>query len=259
MEYRNKELYGDFYENENKPLIVIIGGSVAGIPTISYGLLEYLKSNYNVLVLAYHGIGDLPKNLERIPLEYFIHAINYFKNKLNLMDNDITVIGSSKGGELVLLLISEYYIHPHIAIVCVPSCYVWQGIPKNMLSILFPKSCWTFDNKDVPFVKYRYSKKIIKDIKNQEYSSCHEKSIRKNKNTNAIIKINNFKGKLLLLSAEVDHFWPSKEMCNFIEKNSNSNIKHVVLNLEGHYFLEYEESGKEIIAFLNQHKSSFGS
>ena len=26
QEYRTKELYGDFYENEGKPLVVIIGG-----------------------------------------------------------------------------------------------------------------------------------------------------------------------------------------------------------------------------------------
>jgi uncharacterized protein len=251
MELRNKELYGDFYENKNMPLVVIIGGSIAGIPKISNDFLEYLQSKYSVLVLAYFGVGDLPKELVRIPLEYFINAIHYFKDKLQLTDNEVTVIGSSKGGELVLLLISEY-IHPHAAIACVPSCYVWQGIPTNMQSILFPKSSWTIGNKEVPFVKFRYSKEIIKDIKNKEYSSCHEKSIVMNKNQQAIIDVNNYHGRLLLLSAETDHYWPSKAMCTLIEKNGNSNMKHVVLNLAGHYFLEYEQSGKEMIAFLNQ-------
>ena len=32
QEYRTKELYGDFYENEGKPLVVIIGGSRPGLP-----------------------------------------------------------------------------------------------------------------------------------------------------------------------------------------------------------------------------------
>lgn len=73
-----------------------------------------------------------------------------------------------------------------------------------------------------------------------------------NRNENAIIKLNNYKGKLLLLSAEVDHYWPSKEMCTSIERNNNNNIKHVVLNLEAHQFLAYDTPSKEIIAFLTQ-------
>ncbi len=253
MEIRNNELYADFYENDDKPLLVVIGGSLAGIPTVSEDLLEYFKANYNVLILAYFGVGDLPEKLERIPLEYFINAIEYFKKKLKLGDDKVIIIGTSKGGELVLLLISEY-IQPHTAIACVPSCYVWQGIPYGLRSILFPRSSWTFNGKDIPFVKFRYNRKIINDLKKQEYTSCHEKSIQLNKNKNAMIKVDNFKGNLLLLSAETDHFWPSKSMCEFIVKSNSHQMIHKVLDLEGHYLLQYELSGKEIINFLNQSK-----
>jgi hypothetical protein len=41
-------------------------------------------------------------------------------------------------------------------------------------------------------------------------------------------------------------------MRTFIEKNNNNNIKHIMLNLEGHNFLQYDASSKEIIAFLTQ-------
>jgi uncharacterized protein len=41
--YRTKELYGDFYENKGKPLITIIGDSIAGIPTIGSSLFDYLN------------------------------------------------------------------------------------------------------------------------------------------------------------------------------------------------------------------------
>ncbi|HBE80461.1 MAG TPA: acyl-CoA thioester hydrolase [Firmicutes bacterium] len=252
-EYRTKELYGDFYENGNKPLLVVIGGSIAGFPTISKNLMEYLKANYNVLVLAYFGVGDLPKRLERIPLEYFIHAVEYFKNSLKLADEQVFIIGSSKGGELVLLLISGY-IHPRAAIACVPSCYVWQGIPDGTGSILFPKSSWTFDGKDIPYIKFRYNQKIIKDLQNKVYVSCHEESIQRNKNSQALIQVNNFQGQLLLLSAETDWYWPSMEMCNRMKQKGGNNIHHIALNLEGHHFLQYKESGREIIDFLNQQR-----
>jgi esterase/lipase len=255
-EYRTKELYGDFYENGNKPLLVVIAGSIAGIPTISKNLMEYFTANYNVLILAYFGVGDLPKQLERIPLEYFIQAVEYFKEMLKLADEQVFIIGSSKGGELVLLLISGY-IHLHAAIACVPSCYVWQGIPGSLKSILFPKSSWTVGGKDIPYVKFRYNQKIIKDLQNKVYLSCHQKSIQLNKNSQALIQVNKYRGQLLLLSAETDCFWPSKKMCDWIIQKGGNNIKHIALNLEGHYFLQYEESGREIIDFLNQQKEDY--
>lgn len=42
QEYRSKEIYGDFYENEDKPLVVLIGGSRPGLPApLSEDLLNY--------------------------------------------------------------------------------------------------------------------------------------------------------------------------------------------------------------------------
>ncbi len=31
QEYRTKETYGDFYENDGKPLVVLLGGSRPGL------------------------------------------------------------------------------------------------------------------------------------------------------------------------------------------------------------------------------------
>lgn len=256
--YRKKELYGDYYENGNKnrPLLVIIGGSKSGIPAIGNSLFDYFKLNYNVLVLAYFGVGQLPKNLERIPLEYFINAIGYFKEKLNITDNEIVLVGSSKGGELVLLLISKF-INFSITIACVPSCYVFQAIPTSVFSIISPKSSWTIKNKEIPFVKFRFNKKILRDIRNKIYLSCYEKSIELNKNNKGSINIKNYTGKLLLISAENDKYWPSKDMSNCLEKSGNrNNIRHIVLDVEGHYLLEYEKSGTEILKYLESNAGS---
>ena len=149
-----------------------------------------------------------------------------------------------------MLLISKY-INPSITIACVPGCYVFQSIPGNFISIIFPKSSWEFKNKQIPFVKFRYDKKILQDIKNKKYSSCYEKSIELNRNAKALINIENYKGKLLLLSAEIDQYWPSKDMCNILNKSLNSNnIKHIILDVEGHHLLEYEKSSNEIISYL---------
>jgi hypothetical protein len=98
-QFRSNELYADLYENGNKPLVVIIGGSQVGVWSISPLLLNYLKIHYNVLIFAYFGVDGLPKTLRRVPLEYFINGINKVKNQLDLENKDVTFIGNSKGAE----------------------------------------------------------------------------------------------------------------------------------------------------------------
>ncbi|MBX4265082.1 acyl-CoA thioester hydrolase/BAAT C-terminal domain-containing protein [Clostridium estertheticum] len=82
-------------------------------------------------------------------------------------------------------------------------------------------------------------KNAMKEAEKKNYCKCYEMSIENNLNKDALININNYKGKILLLSAENDNYWPSKKMSNMLVKNSNNkeNINHIVLELEGHYFL----------------------
>ncbi len=249
MEFRSSSLYADFYENPGRPLVVLIGGSRKGLPAISPIFLDYLKKKSNVLVLAYFGVDGLPRNLDKAPLEYFVNAVNETKAKTKVKDRDVTLIGSSKGGEAVLLLIS-HYLTPSRAVACVPSCYAWQAIPHGISSLLFPRSSWTYQGKEIPYMKFRYSRKIVGDIRNKVYLSCHEKAIAGRKDDRAFIDLREYGGELLLLSAEKDNFWPSKKMSEALLENGPGNVTHKVLDLEGHYFLEYEDSVREIVSFL---------
>lgn len=258
-EYRSKEIYGDFYENDSKPLVVILGGSRPGLPApLSEELLNYLKNNYNLLLLAYFGVGDLPKSLENVPMEYFINAINFIKEKYKIADNQVVVIGQSKGGEAALLL--SNYMQSAITIACVAGCYVFQGLPYNLFSLKMahPKSSWSFDNTELPYIKFYIDEDILEDAKNKNFCKCYEKSIEKNFNKDALINIDNYKGKILFLSAENDKYWPSKKMSNILVENSKkkNNISHISLDLEGHYFLNYEQSVNEIISYLNANEIS---
>ena len=259
QEYRTREIYGDFYENEGKPLVVIIGGSRPGLPApLSEDLINYLKSNYNVLLLAYFGVLDLPKSLEMVPMEYFINAIGFIKEKHKIADNQVVVIGQSKGGEAALLL--SNYMESAITIVCVSTCYVFQGLPENLFSmgIAEPKSSWSFNNKELPYIKFDFDKEDIEDAKNKHFCKIHEKSIEKNYNKDAVINLDNYKGKIFLLSAENDQYWQSKKMSNILVENckNKNNISHISLDLEGHYFLNYEQSVNEIINYLKENVPS---
>ncbi|WP_252217173.1 acyl-CoA thioester hydrolase/BAAT C-terminal domain-containing protein [Clostridium sp. VAP41] len=251
QEYRTKEIYGDFYENDGKPLVVILGGSRPGLPaSLSEDLLNYLKQNYNVLLLAYFGVGDLPKTLERVPMEYFMNAISFIKENQEIGNNQVVIIGQSKGGEAALLL--SNYIESAITIACVPGCYVFQGLPVTPFSIKHPKSSWSFNNEDLPYIKFYFDENVMNEAEKNNYCKCYEMSIDNNFNKNAMINIDNYKGKILLLSAENDKYWPSKNMSNILIENSKNknSIEHITLDLDGHYFLNYDTSVDEIINFL---------
>jgi hypothetical protein len=256
QEYRSKEIYGDLYENGSKPLAVVIGGSRAGIPSLGKNLFDYLSANYNLLLLAYFGVGDLPKTLERVPIEYFVNAVRLVQTKLKLDERQVVMIGNSKGAEIALILTK--YLQSAITIACVPGCYVFQGLPVNFFSLMFPKSSWSFNHKDLPYIKFSVGKDISADIKNKIYTSCYERSIKKHFNKNALIDIGAYKGGILLLSAEHDKFWPSKKMSHILVENNRHqvDISHTVLDLEGHYFLQYEASSTEMIRYLMAHAPS---
>jgi esterase/lipase len=138
QEFRSKEVYGDLYENGRRSLVVVLGGSKAGIPSIGKSLSDYLTLNHSVLLLAYFGVGSLPRTLERVPVEYFVNAVSLARQELRLGRNQVVLIGNSKGGEVALLL--SKYLESIATIACVPGCYVFQGLPVRFSSILFPKS-----------------------------------------------------------------------------------------------------------------------
>lgn len=255
VEYRSKEIYGDFYENKGKPLAVIIGGSRAGLPApLNEELLRYLKSKYSILLLAYFGVETLTETLQDVPMEYFVNAINFIKEKYKIDEDKVIIIGQSKGGEAALLLTN--YIKSAVTIACVPGCYVFQGLPKNLLDLVKaePKSSWSFDNKELPYIRFYIDEEVIEHAKNGDICMCYEKSIAKNFNKDALINIDNYQGKILFLSAEKDKYWPSKKMSNILIENSShkNNLTHISLDLEGHYFLNYSESVSIMINYLNR-------
>jgi dienelactone hydrolase/membrane-associated phospholipid phosphatase len=240
IEIRN-ELVGNLYlqkDHKKRPVIILLGGSGGNFQN---GKAAYLATKgYAVFDLKYFGAKNLPKHLERIPLEYLEKAINYLKNHPNIDSSRIALIGRSKGAEFALLYAS---LHEDInaVISVVGSSVSWSS--KNYFS-----PSWTYKNKDIPFargsiieaVKYlRKSNDLSQDQSSYMLSAFkNENKIRK-----ASIKIENIKCPILLLSGKSDLQWSSTMMSDLIVSRANNHnfpfeINHYSYDNAGHQFDE---------------------
>ncbi|MBE2224708.1 MAG: acyl-CoA thioesterase/BAAT N-terminal domain-containing protein, partial [Anaerolineae bacterium] len=84
------------------PALLILGGSGGGIDSAKAAMLA--SHGYVTLALDYFGEPPLPVELSEIPLEYFKTAIDWLQAQENVDADKIGVVGTSRGGELALLL-----------------------------------------------------------------------------------------------------------------------------------------------------------
>jgi dienelactone hydrolase len=76
--------------------------------------------------------------------------------------------------------------------------------------------------------------------KDMKFLPLYEESLKDNKAVkNAVIKVENIKGPILLVSSDEDKVWPSKKMCDNIKERLNQNnfsfkIEHVNYSQVGH-------------------------
>lgn len=227
-EIRNKDMAANFYYPKNKqnlPLIIMLGGSNGGIRQVDDRAKIISSHGYAVLALGYFGMENLPKNLERIPVEYFFNSINWVKEKQFIDTNKIVILGFSKGGEAALLVAS---MRRDIkgAIAFVPSNVRWQGIPNGPSFI--SKSSWTFNGKDLPYLKcsigFSFFWKFISNSKQIELREIFKPIITEDKSIiePALIEVEKINGPVLLIAGKDDKVWPSYDMCQMMKNRLDS-------------------------------------
>lgn len=189
------------------PVVIVLGGSEGGLHETEAAYVA--SQGYAALALAYFGYDDLPKSLENIPLEYFQSAITWLQSRPDIQANEIAVMGSSRGGELALLLGSEF---PQlIAVVAwAPSGINW-GSPSGNLP------AWIFHGQPLPYmnndeVRPEEWKQLDKMMQNPPVTLTpwfkmmltHKAAVEK-----ATIPVEKINGPVLLVSGNDDHLWPA--------------------------------------------------
>ncbi len=121
-------LVGTFFapsDGKRHPAIVVVGGSEGGLHDEQARMLA--EHGYAALALAYFGVDPLPSKLRAIPLETVTRGIDWLVARPEVDGTRIGMLGTSKGGELALLVASrEPRIHAIAAVV--PSAYVWFDV-----------------------------------------------------------------------------------------------------------------------------------
>jgi hypothetical protein len=207
--------------------IVVVPGSNGGLPEHLAAL--YASKGYSCLALAYFAADGLPDELMRIPLEYFENALAWFAAQPEVDETAVVMDGTSRGGELALLL-GSMFVHRAF------------GPPPEGNRV----SAWTWRGRDLPFVppirRLRGSRDAdlehgipvphVEDVNwivsNPEFE-------------NARIPVEKIGGPILLLSGRDDVMWPSATYCDWIvEHLRDAGFAHEVRHLS------YENAGHTI-------------
>ncbi|MBM7679085.1 acyl-CoA thioester hydrolase/BAAT C-terminal domain-containing protein [Gracilibacillus alcaliphilus] len=121
--------------------IVVFGGSEG---SSNFPLAEQIsEQGYEVYSLFFFGADNQVDTLNKILLEFF----QDFLDEAELNNEDITIIGGSKGAELALVL-TNYYNEVHHLVLYTPSSYIYQGLVFNEEA----RSSWIWEDTEMLYI-----------------------------------------------------------------------------------------------------------
>jgi dienelactone hydrolase len=213
----NGQLHGELFipaASGPHPGVLVVGGSEGGLPTQKAAWLA--SHGFTALALAYFRFEDLPPELEEIPLEYFGRALAWMRERPEILPDHIAVVGTSRGGELALQL-GSMYTHITAVVAYVPAnvryaaCCSRTGLPA-----------WTWQGH--PLAYYVPHSRSFPDPA---------------KTIEALIRVEQTHGPILLISGEDDAVWSSSLMAKAIvtrlkETHFPYRVEHLKYSHAGH-------------------------
>ena len=209
---------------EHQPLIVGLGGSEGGNAWTSDHWKatrdQFIAKGYAFLAIGYFGAKGTPKNLDKVAIEDVYNAIAKATENPKINKTKIAIIGGSRGADLALLL-GSYYDNISCVVGIVPSHVAFPGHTDH-----FSTSCWTFDGKELPFVPVNEAS--VPFLMKGDLRGAFETMLTdKIAEEQALIKVENINGPILLLSATDDEICPSTPMSEKIMARLKSkNFRH---------------------------------
>ena len=196
------------------PCMIVLSGSDGGVKRGDAGLLA--SHGFAAFSLAYFRAEGLPDNLVEIPLDYLKKGMDWLRKQEGVNGDQLGVIGSSRGGELALLL-GAMFPEVRCVVAYVPSHVVWQGL--SMTGPPPDATSWTYKGEKLPYLRGKPSPAFYAQFSTPgnpmklldvfvpalEDAEAVEK---------AAIAVERIKGPVLLVSGKDDDMWPSALMAD---------------------------------------------
>ncbi len=193
------------------PAILLLGGSEGGLASeIRAQALLLQAEGFSVLQLAYHNAPGKPAKLKNVPLEDFYRGLDWLRKQPGVDPARLGIVGYSKGAEAGLLVATRY---PGIraAALGMPSSVVWDGMSGENYMLGSFSSSWSEKGEPVPHLAYKGRPD------DRGLMAVFEGGLKHlDENPAAIIPVEKYKGKLLLVCGEAEKLWPSCPMTDQI-------------------------------------------
>lgn len=237
-------------EGRKQPLIVGLGGSEGGNAWASdYWKKtrdQFISKGYAFLALGYFRGKGTPAILEKIAIEDVYNAIRLAARQKGVNGKRIAIIGGSRGADLALLL-GSYYPDINCVISIVGSNAVFPGN-----TIHFSSSCWTYEQKQLPFLQVNDA--AVPFLMKRNLRGAFEEMLKDSTAlAKAVIPVEKIKGPILFMSATKDEVCPSTPMAEaMMERLSQSKFKYPYLHkaVEGGHAAPLKHFD-EVIRFLD--------
>ncbi|MCM2676854.1 alpha/beta fold hydrolase [Alkalicoccobacillus plakortidis] len=255
-EVKEQGVVGTLFESDagdNQPAVLLLGGSDGEIQEHAAALLA--SKGYTVFALAYFGQEGVPKDLEKIPLEYFYDAVQWLKTRAN--KDKVSIIGYSRGAEIALLVASTYDDEFDAVVAGAPGAYVTSGLKNTMYA---PIPSWTLDGEELPYLKFKYRPAQMFSMvggmitRNPvSFLSIWENSLKSPEEIDpSRIQVEKIKAPVMLIAGGQDQVWPAERFATQIEERVNVPIRCLNYEEAGH-FLAFPYALPGMPANVNMH------
>jgi acetyl esterase/lipase len=239
MPVRDGGLFGELFvppgDGPFRPVLVF-GGSGGGLRPRSAAFLA--GHGYLAFSLAYFAAPGLPEELVDIELEYFERALRFLSSRPEATGPP-AVIGTSRGGELALLL--GLYLGVETVVANVPSPIVHSGITKAPDGWLSDVPAWRYQGRPIPYLSHTDGKLYIVDgaiACTPTYLDCLDDWDRVEA---AMMHLEDSPSSVLLLSGARDPMWPSALYSELamtrLRRRPGGRQRHVMFPGAGHTFV----------------------
>ena len=198
------------------PGLLVLGGSGGGLGANVWQAAVLARHGFATLALAYFAMESLPERLASIPLEYFERAIGWLKGQAEVGEEKVGVIGTSRGGELALLLGATFPEQVGAVVAYVPSHVTWRGFGSGPTT---PIPSWTFHGGPIPMMRRPRPAHLVPPVEPSGVPFALTPGFLaslddRDEEQQAAIPVERIGGPVLLISGRDDAMWPSTLMAD---------------------------------------------